>query len=83
VARQRRMRGARPTISSIGKIVERASLTRRCRATLSQRERERLQITHFYLVPVGAKASWMNLILSDRDFPERRMKHDLIPAAIQ
>jgi hypothetical protein len=35
---RRRMRATRPTISSICRIVERAPLTRRCRATLSQRE---------------------------------------------
>jgi hypothetical protein len=46
VARQRRMRAARPTISSICIIVERAPLTRRYRATLSRWERGILQITH-------------------------------------
>ena len=37
----RRMRATRPTISFVCRIVivGRASLTRRCRATLSQRER--------------------------------------------
>jgi hypothetical protein len=45
VARQRRMRAARPTISSVCVIVERAPLTRRYRATLSRWERGILQ-TH-------------------------------------
>jgi hypothetical protein len=41
VARKRRMRADRPTISSFAKIVGRIPLTRRYRATLSQREREK------------------------------------------
>jgi len=41
VARQRRMREARPTIRAFCKTMGRAALTRRCRATLSRWERER------------------------------------------
>ena len=40
VARQRRVREARPTIVGLFKIVGRAALIRRCRATFSQREKD-------------------------------------------
>ena len=62
------MRAARPTISSICRIVERASLTRRWRATLSQWERasceKQVAISAIYAIHFGPGKGVASPVLS-------------------